>query len=178
MWYFSKLSLVVSRFDTLFNLSIKLNYVEIFLMWHIWYSHPKTSWLTVNLRTKLRKINEIDMKKKLSTVFLLSHGLKLNHVEFVMIWFSRLGQSKNNLDNYKNNPKIKLRKIKDECLTWGRSVASSESKSRHLVVWFSVTRRPEWTNLIWSSKVRDWLWLGKVLGSLAQLTWGKLHCVV
>jgi hypothetical protein len=37
-----------------------------------------------------------------------------------------------------------------------------------------VTRKPGCTGLVRDSRVRDWLWLWKVLTPLTHLTWGKL----
>jgi len=43
-------------------------------------------------------------------------------------------------------------------------------------IWFRVTKKPGCTGLVINSWVRDWLWLGKVLATLAHPTWGKLLC--
>jgi hypothetical protein len=41
-------------------------------------------------------------------------------------------------------------------------------------IWFRVTRKPECNGLVKDSRVKDWLWLGKVLAPLAHPSWGKL----
>ena len=41
-------------------------------------------------------------------------------------------------------------------------------------IWFRVTRNPGCTGLVKDSRVKDWLWLGKVLAPIAHPTWGKL----
>jgi len=43
-------------------------------------------------------------------------------------------------------------------------------------IWFRVTRKPGCTGLVRDSRVRNWLWLGKVLAPLTHPTWGKLLC--
>jgi hypothetical protein len=50
------------------------------------------------------------------------------------------------------------------CTTsWGRW-------SHHQVVWFRVARKPECIGFIIDSRVRDWLWLRKVLTPLLHTT--------
>ena len=51
-------------------------------------------------------------------------------------------------------------------------------KSYHLVVWFEFVRKPSVLILSKILTVKDWLWLGKVLISLSNLTWSKLHSTV
>jgi hypothetical protein len=41
-------------------------------------------------------------------------------------------------------------------------------------IWLKVTGKPECTSLVTDSRVRNWLWLGKVLAPLTHSTWGKL----
>ena len=45
--------------------------------------------------------------------------------------------------------------------------------SRHLVIYWRLLGNPG-TSLIRDSRVRNWLWLGKVLAPLTHPTWGKL----
>jgi len=48
--------------------------------------------------------------------------------------------------------------------------------SRHLVFHWRLLGNPDLLVVVRNSRVRDWLWLGKVLAPLAHPTWGKLLC--
>jgi hypothetical protein len=47
-------------------------------------------------------------------------------------------------------------------------------ESRHLVFDWRLLENPDVLVFVRDSRVKDWLWLEKVLTPLAHLTWGKL----
>ena len=49
-------------------------------------------------------------------------------------------------------------------------------KSYHLVFHWGLLGNPDLLVVVKDSRVRDWLWLGKVLAPLTHPTWGKLLC--
>ena len=61
------------------------------------------------------------------------------------------------------------RRLGDFSLSWFDLIRWS----RHLVIYWRLLGNPG-TGLIRDSRVRDWLWLGKVLAPLTHPTWGKL----
>jgi len=53
------------------------------------------------------------------------------------------------------------------CLIWGLG-------SRHLVLYWELLENSNLLVVVRDPKVKDWLWLGKVLAPLTHPTWGKL----
>jgi len=60
------------------------------------------------------------------------------------------------------------------CRIWMRGIGGQ--RSLHLVVGFNLARKSGYIGFIKDSRLRDWLWWGKVLAPLAHPTWGNLHC--
>jgi hypothetical protein len=59
-------------------------------------------------------------------------------------------------------------------VTRGQKMNFRDRRSNHLVVWLRVTRKLRYTGLVRDLRVRDWLWLEKILTPLVHPTRGKL----